>query len=140
MKDLFTGIYTEFVSGSSFYDAISSGGGGLWLEEAPQGTPFPYATYSLVNNSVDYNFTNQLEEATIDFNLYSDSTAGAVEITQLYEKLKEQFDDVSLSGGVTGYSQLKFRRENAWLNKLPSDIPNKSVWGYTVQYEVLLHV
>ena len=136
MKDLFTGIYAEFssVPASSFYTALS---GRLYLEEAPQGTPFPYGTYGLVNNSADYNFTNRFEEATIDFNLYSDSTSGAVEITGLYEKLKEQFDDVNLT--VAGYSELKFRRENAWLNKQPSDIPNKSVWGYTVQYGVLLH-
>jgi len=137
MQDLFTGIYTEFASGSSFYDAISSGGGGLWLEEAPQGTAFPYAVYSLVHTSLDQNWTNKLEEATIDFNLYSDSASGSVEINQLYEKLKEQFDDVNLA--VAGYDHLKFRRENAWLNKAPSDIPNKSVWAYTVQYSVLLH-
>ena len=136
MRDLFTGIYTEFESApaSSFYNALS---GRLYLEEAPQGTAFPYAVYSLVSNPVDYNFTNRLEEATIDFNLYSDSASGSAEVNGLYEKLKEQFDDVNLT--VAGYSALEFRRENAWLNKLPSDIPNKSVWGYTVQYGVLLH-
>ena len=137
MRDLFTGLYTEFASvpASSFYTAI---GGRLYLEEAPQGTKFPYAVFSLVNNSLDQNWTNKLEEATIDFNLYSDSESGAVEITDLYEKLKDQFDDVNLT--VAGYSHLKFRRENAWLNKMPSDIPNKSIWAYTVQYQVLLHI
>jgi len=136
MRDLFTGIYTEFTSvpASSFYNALT---GGLHLEEAPQGTAFPYAVFSLVISSLDQNWTNKLEEATIDFNLYSDSASGAVEITGLYEKLKEQFDDVNLT--VAGYSQLKFRRENSWLNKMPSDIPNKSIWAYTVQYAVLLH-
>jgi len=136
MRDLFTGIYTEYASvpASSFYNALT---GGLHLEEAPQGTAFPYAVFSLVNNSLDQNWTNKLEEATIDFNLYSDSASGAVEITGLYEKLKEQFDDVNLT--VAGYAHLKFRRENSWLNKMPSDIPNKSIWAYTVQYAVLLH-
>ena len=137
MKNLFTGIYTEFESApaSSFYNALT---GGLHLEEAPQGTAFPYATYSLVTNSPEYTWTNRIEEATIDFNLYSDSESGGLEIVGLYEKLKEQFDDVNLT--VTGYSFLKFRRENAWLNKLPSEIPNKSIWGYTVQYGVQLHI
>jgi len=137
MKALFTGIYNEFssVPASSFYSALS---GRLYLEEAPQGTAFPYAIYSLVSSPVDYNFTNRFEELTMDFNLYSDSESGAIEITGLYEKLKEQFDDVNLT--VTGYSALKFQRQNAWLNKMPSDIPNKSVWGYTVQYGVLLHI
>jgi hypothetical protein len=136
MKDLFTGLYTEFATtpASSFYTALS---GRMYLEEAPQGTAFPYAVYSLVNNSPDHYWTSRFEEATIDFNLYSDSTSGATEITQLYEKLKEQFDDCSLT--VSGYSHLRFRRENAWLNKLPSEIPDKSIWGYTVQYQVLLH-
>jgi len=138
MRDLFTGIYTKFTSvpASSFYNALD---GRLYLEEAPQGTAFPYAVFSLVNNSLDQNWTNKLEDATIDFNLYSASESGAVEITGLYEKLKEQFDDVNLTVGG-GYSHLKFRRENAWLNKMPTDIPNKSVWAYTVQYQVLLHI
>lgn len=133
MKDLFTGLYTEFssVPYSSFYNGLT---GGLHLEEAPQGTAFPYGVYGLVNNSPEYTWTNRIEEATIDFTLYSES---ATEITQLYEKLKEQFDDCSLT--VAGYSHLKFQRENAWLNKLPSEIPNKSIWGYTVQYQVLIH-
>ena len=137
MKNLFTGLYTKFVSvpHSSFYNTLS---GGLHLEEAPQGTVFPYATYGLVNNSPEYTWTSRMEEATIDFNIYSDSTGGALEIVGLYEKLKEQFDDCSLT--VAGYEHLKFRRENAWLNKLPSEIPNKSIWGYTVQYQVLLHI
>jgi hypothetical protein len=136
MKALFDGIYTEFtsVAHSSFYNALT---GGLHLEEAPQGTDFPYGVYGLVNNSPEYTWTNRIEEATIDFNLYSD-LAGGTEIMGLYEKLKEQFDDVNLT--VVGYSFLKFRRENAWLNKLPSEIPNKSIWGYTVQYEVQIHI
>ena len=120
MKDLFTGLYTEFTSvpASSFYTALD---GRLYLEEAPQGTEYPYAVFSLVNNSLEQNWTNKIEDATIDFNLYSASESGAVEITGLYEKLKDQFDDVNLT--VAGYSHLKFRRENAWLNKMPSDIP-----------------
>jgi hypothetical protein len=136
LKDLFTGIYTKFSTtpASSFYNAVS---GRMYLEEAPQNTAYPYAVYSLVNNSPDLYWNSRLEEGTIDFNLYSDSTAGATEITQLYEKLKEQFDDASLT--VSGYSHLRFRRENAWLNKMPSEIPNKSIWAYTVQYNVLLH-
>lgn len=135
MKDLFTGIYTHFATTphSSFYNAV---GGRLFLEEAPASTPYPYATYSLVVNSYDASFTSHFEEATIDFELYSDSTGGATQITQMYEKLKSQFDDPSFVMG-SSYRLVRFRRERAELMRLIDQIPNKPVWHYAVTYSVL---
>jgi hypothetical protein len=135
MKDFFTAVYTKLNTApySSFYNAIS---GRMYLHEAPQNTKWPYAVYSLVNDDHDWNFTVDYEYATVDFNLYSDSTAGATEITTMYEKLKELYDDSSFT--VSGHTLLKMRRENAWLTKLPDIIPNKTIWRYTVQYECLL--
>lgn len=134
MKDLFTAIYSKGIAaGSSFKTAIS---GRLYLHEAPQNTKWPYAIYSLVNDSHDWSFKTDYEYATVDFNLYSDSTGGATEITGLYEKLKELYDDCNLT--VSNHTFLKMRRENAWLTKLPDIIPNKTIWQYTVQYEILI--
>ena len=132
MKDLFTAIHTEFTSGSSFYNGTS---GQLYLEEAPTTAEMPYAVYNMVNTNHDWTWTSDFEDTVFDFNLFSDSTGGATEITELYEKLKEQFDDCSLT--VTGHSHLHFNRENAWLSKNSDAIPNKSIWQYTVQYRSL---
>lgn len=135
MKDLFTAIYTKFATTpySSFYNAVT----GLFIETAPQNIDYPYATYHLVSNSHDYSWTSTFEEAAIDFNLISDSTAGVLEITQLYEKLKEVYDDCALS--VTGYNHLRMRRENAWLNSFPTTKPDRTLYQYTVQYNILNH-
>ncbi len=136
MKDLFTAIYSRFSSTpySSFYNGTS---GQLYLEEAPSTAEMPYAVYGMVNSNHDWTFTSDFEDTVFDFNLYSDSTGGATEITQLYEKLKEQFDDCDLT--ITDHNHLKMRRENAWLSKDSEVIPNKSIWQYTVQYRHLSH-
>ena len=135
MDDLFTAVYNEFSSVplSSFYSGTS---GQLYLEEAPSTAEMPYAVYNMVNSNHDWTWTSNFEETVFDFNLFSDSTGGATEITALYEKMKDQFDDCTLT--VTGYSHLKFRRESAWLLKDSNAIPNKSIWQYTVQYRSLI--
>ena len=135
MDDLFSAIYTEFSSVplSSFYSGTS---GQLYLEEAESTAEMPYAVYNMVNSNHDWTWSSDFEETVFDFNLFSDSTGGATEITALYEKMKDQFDNCSLT--VTGYSHLKFIRENAWLSKDSNAIPNKSIWQYTVQYRSLI--
>lgn len=134
MYDLFTGIYTTFSSTpySSFYNKLS---GKLYLNEAPQGTAYPYAVYDLVINEADENWHTKYEEATIDFTVYSDSTLGAAEITQCYEALKEQFDNANLT--ISGYDSVHCQRENSWLDKIPTEQPNKSIWQAVIQYTVL---
>jgi hypothetical protein len=139
MDDLFSAVYTRFNTTpySSFYNGTS---GQLYLEEAATTAEMPYAVYNMVNSNHDWTFKangSEFEETVFDFNLFSDSTGGATEITQLYEKLKEQFDNCSMT--VSGHSHLKMRRENAWLSVDSQAIPNKRIWQYTVQYRNLLH-
>ena len=135
MDDLFTGIYTRFSTTpySSFYNGVN---GELHLEEASSSAEMPYAVYNMVNSAHDWTFNTDFEETVFDFNLFSDSTGGPTEITQLYEKLKDQFDDCVLT--VSGYTHLKMRRENAYLSVDSEAIPNKRVWQYTVQYRNLI--
>ena len=135
MKDLFTGIYTHFATTphTSFYNAI---GGRLHLEEAPAGTAYPYATYNLVVNSYDSSWTSSFEEASIEFELFSDSTGGATQITAMYEKLKSAFDNPNFLIG-SSYKLVRFRRTSAELMRLTDAVPNKVVWHYGVNYTVL---
>ena len=132
MKDLFEGIYTHFstTSASSFYSGV---GGRMYLEQAPEGTQFPYAVYGVVNEGHDWNFTNDYEEVVLDFNLFADDE---LEVATLYEKLKEAYDDSAFT--VSNHSLLKFRRDNAWLNVHTDLVPNMNIWQYTVQYSCLL--
>jgi len=135
MDDLFTAIYTRFSTTpySSFYNGVN---GELHLEEASSSATMPYAVYNMVSSVHDWTFTSDFEETVFDFNLFSDSTGGATEITQLYEKLKDQFDDCVLT--VSGYTHLKMRRENAYLSVDSEAIPNKRIWQYTVQFRNLI--
>lgn len=137
MKDLFTGIYTRFSSTphSSFYNDI---GGRMYLSEAPEGTAFPYCVYGLVNNAADWTFTEDTDDAVIEFTLYSDS-ASAVEITDAESKLRAEYDDCQLpSTAIGSWSHIWMQRGNSYLDKLPDILPDKSVWRYTVEYDVKL--
>lgn len=134
MRELFTGIYTRFASTphSSFYDDIS---GRLYLEKAPTGTSYPYATYGLVSASHDWTFTEDFEEALIDFQLFSDA-AGASEITDMHAHLMAQFDDCNLT--VSGYDHVWMQRDMSYLNLTQDQVPEKDIWQYTVEYRVLI--
>lgn len=134
MKDLFTGIYTQYnsVAGTTLSSQLT---GGFYLGEAPSTAVMPYAVYNLVNTNHDPNWTAKYDDTVLDIALYSDSTAGAVEITNIYESVKTVFDDSKIT--VSGHANALLKREYAWLNKLPDIIPDKSVWQYVVQYRVL---
>ena len=136
MIDLYTGLYSRFATAphSSFYNAV--GGRCFFGQIAPTSTPYPYAECNIVADTHDFTWTSDFEDTVIDFNLFSDSSGGPLEVNQMYEKLKDQFDDCSLT--VTGYSHLRMRRESAWDQTHPDAIPNKTIFQYTVQYRSLI--
>ncbi len=75
MQALFTGIFGRFndttPARNSFYTDI---GGRMHLEEVPQGTVYPNATYGLVHNSNDWTFTDDFEGVR-DNTFWEDSTS-----------------------------------------------------------------
>jgi len=134
MKALYTAIYSKFtaeVAGAhnSFYTAI---GGRLYFAEAPQGATFPYCVYSMISNTPEYFFNDELyEEFLIQFSLFDqDSSAGDIGTNVGY--LKSLFDDCSIT--VASYGHLLFERE---MGRLLRDAEN-NIWHYAVDYNVIL--
>ena len=142
MEALFTGIYGRFqsVSGTTpaFYTDI---GGRMYIEEIPQGSAYPNATYGLIHNQRDWTFTNDFSEAIVQFNLYSKSNS-AVEITDSESKLRTLYDNCSLATSDLGaiWGHVLMIRDGSWLDKIPSpdSTGGGNIWRYVVEYNVML--
>jgi len=102
--------------------------GGLHLEEAPQGTLMPYATFTLVTGRPDYYFKGNFEIAQIQFDIY----AGSNTVRQdLYTKLTALFDDCRPV--VTGYTSLIMERQS---QQAVREGEQDDIYRYIVEYSV----
>ena len=131
MKQLFTGIYSKFNTGTNTLKTNLTGG--LHLIEAPQGTATPYGVYSLVSNIHDWDFAVDYDESLIQFDLY-DEAQSATTICNLYDYLKTLYDDCSLT--VTGHTPYYMWRD---FSRLLRD-PVPGVWHYVIQYRLMMRV
>ena len=113
----------------------------MYLYELPQGTVYPNATYQLVNNTNDWTFTEDFDNALIQFNLYSKSNS-AVEITDAENKLRLLYDNCHLASSDLGstWGQVYMQRDGSWLDKIPSpdSTGGGNIWRYVVEYRVML--
>jgi hypothetical protein len=85
-------------AGSALSAAV---GGRIFCDEAPDGTEFPYVVFFTVANVQADTFKNRLDDAVVQFSLYSTSKS-LTEITAMYSHLKDLFDwqTLSISGGT----------------------------------------
>jgi len=142
MEALFTGIYGRFndttPARNSFYTDI---GGRMYLEEVPQGSVYPNATFGLIHNQRDWTFSSKFSEAVVQFNLYSQSPS-ALEITDAESKLRSLYDNASLATSDLGpiWSHVLMHRDGSWLDKIPNpdSTGGGNIWRYVVEYNVRL--
>ncbi len=99
MNSLLSAIMTK-CAGSALSVSV---GGRIYEGVAPSGAGFPYIVFFIVAGVTDDNFTDFIDELTIQFSLYSISP-GLTEITGLYEDLKSLFDYCQLN--ISGYSHI----------------------------------
>jgi len=125
MQALLTGIYSRYNTVNDFNTACT---GGLHLEEAPQGTSIPYATFSLITARPDYYFSGLHEIATIQFDIYA---ASNVSRQDLYTKLTALFDNCRPT--VAGYTSLIMKRTN---QQSIREGEQSDIYRYIVEYEV----
>jgi len=161
MQELFTAIYGRFtadsgigfedrpgivdweeVGGVAWHEPVYEDlGGRLYLEEVPQGSVYPNATYGLVNNDNDWTFTEDFDNALIQFNLYSKSRS-VVEITDAHSKLVSLFDNCSLASTDLGatWRHVYMTQDGSWLgySPAPDSTGGGSIWRYAVEYKVML--
>lgn len=126
MTDLFTAIKTEFDGNADLVGALT---GGLYLQQAPQNTAFPYGIYFLVANVPEWTFTENVETAVIQFSLFDydeDNPLSATIICDAYTKLQACYDWCTLT--ISNYTSIYMKRE---LGRL---LRTEGVWQYSVDY------
>ena len=132
MNSLFTAIYDHFkaIPYSGLYANI---GGRLYLNVSPQGATFPHCVYFIVSDYDALDYSDETEEISIQFNIFSEKNSAA-EAGNLLEDLKSMFDGCDIS--VSGWHVLNFQRNFVIPNNDFSQKP--FVHGYSVEYDVLL--
>jgi len=65
MNNLLSAIMTK-LSGSALYNDV---GGRIFLDEAPEGTEFPYVVFFIVSDVPEKTFTEDFENIIIQFSL-----------------------------------------------------------------------
>ncbi len=107
MKNLLAAIMSKITTGpSNLYNDV---GGRVFLDQAPEGTEFPYIVFFVVSNVPDKTFSEDFEDVTIQFSLFS-ASLGVNEIATIYDDLKSLFDGCALT--ITGYTHIWMREEN----------------------------
>ena len=105
MKNVFTALVNK-IAGSDFSSSI---GGRFYADIAPEGCEYPYCVFSVVSSNPDYTFTEEFEDTTIQFSIYS-TDQGVTEITTVYSNLISLFDECTLS--ISGETFIWMTREN----------------------------
>ena len=123
MQVLFQGIWNKFSGNTALKAAVT----GMYLTEAPQTAIMPYIVYHLISNVADWTYTEDMENALIQFSIY-DNNSSSVTILGIFEKLKTCYDWVALT--VTGYSHIYMRREFNILSR------ENSIWKMDCQYRI----
>lgn len=132
MKKLTTAIFGQ-MSGSAFGTAI---GNRLFKGQAPDGTEYPYSVYQLVTNSPERTFTEDFENTTIQFSLFS-TASGTTEIENMFSALKALYDEQPLT--ITGSTLVWMRRATTVFNVEDHTTPTgtQRAWSYKVDFEIL---
>ena len=133
MDALLAAIYGK-ISGSALSADV---GGRVYLDEAPAGCEYPYIVFFIVSGVPDNVFNKYGESVTIQFSLFSDS-AGAAEITDMFNDLTALYDDAQLT--VTGYSMIIMERQNlvTMVEEIETTEGKQAVKHWAVDYEAII--
>ena len=121
------------MAGSAFGTAI---GNRLFKGQAPDGTEYPYATYMVVTNNPERTFTEDFENTTIQFSLFS-TASGTTEIENMFSALKALYDEQSFT--ITGSKLIWMRRATTVFNVEDHTTPSgtQRVWAYHCDFEIM---
>lgn len=133
LKELITGIVERFTTVSN--DLNTNIGGRLFLDDAPEGTEYPYVVFFVVVATPDDVFSKAGKSTFIQFSLFSNSPGGA-EISTMYADLMALFNDCTLV--ITSNALVWFRWSNLTTMVEDHTTPNGTVKvkHYAVEYEV----
>lgn len=124
-------IWSKFVADTQDPLYVDLGGARLYYDEAPREPTYPYCVFHTPDISYDYEFVEEFELATVQFNYYSKETSPD-EVGNGIEYIKNMYDWADLE--VVGYIFLKIERIFTYASKAqPED-----VWQGVVRYEMLI--
>jgi len=132
MKTLFESIYSRFADDTDLFGSVTD----MYNTEAPPNAVFPYIVFSLVSDVQDFDSDSVLEDALIQFNIFSDEPSSS-EACDIFEYLKgitvegTGYDFYELT--IDNYTTLVLKRDTALLIKI------EKVWQYNVTYHCLLN-
>src|SRR3972149_9350176 len=133
MNNLLKGIMDK-ISGSSLSSDV---GGRIFLDEAPQGSEYPYIVFFIISDVPQDTFTEYLDDILIQFSIFS-ASQGATEITTIYNDLISLFDNCALT--ITSDIHISMMRQN--LTTMTEDIvltdATQRVKHWAVDYSILL--
>jgi hypothetical protein len=107
-----TALYSKFTavdiggSQNAFYTAIN---GQMFEDEAPQGTQYPYATYSIIDAPKERTFTEIYTNISLEISIFS-ANMDSSEIKNLYQKASALFNECGLT--ITGSTLVWLRETN----------------------------
>ena len=131
MNNILSAIYGKFTGSALSADV----GGRIFLDQAPDGTAFPYIVYFVVSATPEKTFSEIFTDTLIQFSLFS-ASAGAAEITTMYADLKALLDECALT--ITGSTLVWMREVN--LTTMVEDITvadaTQTVKHWAVDFEV----
>jgi hypothetical protein len=113
----------------SLGSAVVGLGGRFYYVEAPQGSPKPYAVFSLITNPTYRDTASRFEEIYFQINLYGESLAALETIEKL---IKDKFDDAESVFTLTAYHCDRIERE------LTRNAKFDTVFQLTIQYKLEL--
>jgi len=133
VKNLSASLFTKF-TGSTFSTSI---GGRLYKARAPQSPTWPYAVYYLISDVPRDTFTERLEEAIIQFSIFS-SASGSTEIEDIVTNLKALYDNCLLT--ITGNTHIEMNRQGSSLTSVPADteLGTGEYWQADLDYETIM--
>ena len=132
MKELIEGIYSKFSAANTFNTYI---GGRMYLEEAPQGVTWPYATFHMDNAVHEWQFKTDYYDVSILFNLFSNDS-DASEVLTMHDYLTDLYDDSLLT--ITGHSHVYSIERFGTLAKEFDNNLKRNIWQYSVEYGVYI--
>lgn len=129
MNELFKSIYSYFAAEphNAFYTVI---GGRLYYGQAPQECAKPYGVYFGVAAVPDDTFGEEIDDISIQFNLYSDNSS-PIEAGELLKKCRDHFDGAKLT--VVGNRDVQLFRE---LSTPPWK--NGDTWITSIEFTLLM--
>ena len=131
MNNLLSAIMTK-CAGSALSTDV---GGRIFLDEAPEGTEYPYIVFMIVSDTPDKTFTEIYEDVLVQFSLYS-ASASAAEISTMYADLKALFDECALT--ITGSTLVWMWRSNltTMVDEITTPAGTSTVKHWAVDFDV----